>query len=89
MLTQKLLRKRKTLAVAASAALFASAFQTGGCTVNLDESLLQSLTSLLENAGTVRLGPGGLLLNNHGGDQDDGADEPDVGDTDDSPDDPV
>ncbi|HKQ47737.1 MAG TPA: hypothetical protein VJZ71_06695 [Phycisphaerae bacterium] len=85
MVTKKFARARKAMAVALSATLFTGVAQGGGCTVNVDENLLQSLTSLLEN-GSVQ---GNFHFNNHGPDQDDVADEPDAGDTDDSPDDPV
>ena len=84
MLMQRLVRKRKTLAVAASVAFFASAFQTGGCTVNVDEGLLQSLSSMLENVEGVRWGPGSVDFsdNNEPADNCD-VDEPNDGNTDD------
>lgn len=93
MLTKKFARVRKAMAVALSATLFtgvAGAAQGGGCSVNVDEALLQQLTSLLES-GNVH---GNLHFNGNGGGQDDGVDEPDgdnndVDDGGDAPDQPV
>jgi hypothetical protein len=80
MLMQRLARKRKTLAVAASMTLFASAFQAGGCTVNVDEGMLQTLTTLLEDVDRVHWGPGSVDFNDDGTSHDCEGHEPDEGD---------
>ena len=76
MVTKKLARARKAMAVALSATLFTGVAQGGGCSVNVDEALLQQLTSLLEDANVH----GNFHFNSHGPGQDDGVDEPDTPD---------
>jgi hypothetical protein len=79
MVTKKLARARKAMAVALSATLFtgvAGAATGGGCSVNVDEALLQQLTSLLED-GNVH---GNFHFNSNGGGHDDGVEEPDTPD---------
>ena len=76
MVTKKIAHARKAMAVALSATLFTGVAQGGGCSVNVDEALLQQLTSLLEN-GSLH---GNFHFNNHGPGQDDEVDEPDTPD---------
>ena len=76
MVTKKFARARKAMAVALSATLFTGVAQGGGCSVNVDEALLQSLTSLLEN-GNLH---GNFHFNGNGGGPHDDVDEPDTPD---------
>jgi hypothetical protein len=66
MLIRNFVRARKTILAAAATTLLAGAFQTGGCTVNVDQATLDSLTGLLQNVDNLQLGPGGLRVHNHG-----------------------
>ncbi len=50
-------RKLKIVAVMSSVALFATAFTPGGCTINVDQELLNQLGGLLGGGGGP--GPGG------------------------------
>lgn len=45
----KLFAKKSKIIVASSAFLFATAFQAGGCTVNIDQALLDQLSTLMGN----------------------------------------
>lgn len=45
----KLFAKKSKMIVASSAFLFATAFQAGACTVNIDQALLDQLSGLLGN----------------------------------------
>jgi hypothetical protein len=43
MLSRLLLKRKKTIAALVAAMTVGSAFQTGGCTINVDENLLRQL----------------------------------------------
>lgn len=45
----KLFAKKSKMIVASSAILFATAFQAGTCTVNIDQALLDQLSGLLDD----------------------------------------
>lgn len=49
MMFQGLVKRRRLLSGAISAVLVASAYQAGGCTINVDENLLQQLQGLVGN----------------------------------------
>lgn len=54
-MTRKMQRRAKLVGTVMSAGLLGSAFQAGGCTINVDQELLNQLSGLVENV----LGPGG------------------------------
>lgn len=58
MLIRKLVRIRKKIMFASATAILAGAFEAGGCTINVDESLLQSLGGLLESTGVTQMSNG-------------------------------
>jgi len=45
----KLFAKKSKVIIASSAVLFATAFQAGACTVNIDQGLLDQLSGLIGN----------------------------------------
>lgn len=58
MLIRKFAHARKSILAVAATTLLAGAFQAGGCTINVDQNLLNSLSSLLDHAGGLPFGPG-------------------------------
>lgn len=77
----KLFAKKSKLIAASSAFLFATAFQAGACTVNIDQALLDQLSGLLGNFSFEGEFNGG---GRHGGSHD-GFDDHDDFDVDNSP----
>lgn len=51
MLIKLFARRRKTVAAAMSAMLFATAYQGGGCTLQVDENLVQSIIGAFSETG--------------------------------------
>ena len=77
----KLFAKKSKMIVASSAFLFATAFQAGGCTVNIDQALLDQLSGLIGNFSFEGEFEGG---ERHGGSHDGVDDHSDFDDVNDS-----
>ncbi|MCC6964626.1 MAG: hypothetical protein IT585_15350 [candidate division Zixibacteria bacterium] len=59
-MTNRMLRKVKLAATVMSAGLMGSVFQAGGCTINIDQELLNQLSGLVGQFGErFTNGPGG------------------------------
>lgn len=58
MLIRRFAKARKSILAVAATTLLAGAFQAGGCTINVDQNLLNSLSNFLEGAGGALMGPG-------------------------------
>lgn len=71
-MTNKRLRKVKLVATVMSAGLMGSAFQAGGCTINVDQELLNQLSGLVGQFGErFTNGPGGGPHSGYNGEFDD------------------
>ena len=67
-MTIRMLRKVKLVATVMSAGLMGSVFQAGGCTINIDQELLNQLSGLVGQFGErFTNGPGGGPHSGHQG----------------------
>jgi hypothetical protein len=74
----KLFAKKSKIIAASSAILFATAFQAGSCTVNVDQALLDQLSNL---AGNFHFQGGFTGGGHHDGSDDDGGNDDSSGST--------